>query len=75
MKIDPRLEAALDATGLPWIVEDGKKHHKVKLAGKLVAVYPYGKKQDAYKRALLNTITQVRRVAQELKTHDSVVLQ
>jgi len=54
-------------TGLPWEVETGKKHYKVKLAGRLVAVYPHGKAQERYKRALLNTITQVRRTARELR--------
>ena len=68
MKIDPRLADALDATGLPWTTECGTKHYKVRLAGKLVAIYPRGKKQESDKRALLNTITQVRHAAQELKS-------
>ena len=67
MKLPEELREALDGTGLPWEVEAGKKHYKVKLAGRLVAVYPHGKAQERYRRALLNTITQVRRTARELR--------
>ena len=67
MKLPDELREALDMTGLPWEVEAGRKHYKVKLAGRLVAVYPHGKAQERYKRALLNTITQVRRTARELQ--------
>jgi hypothetical protein len=67
VKLPDGLREALETTGLPWEIEVGKKHNKVKLAGRLVAVYPHGKAQDRYRRALLNTITQVRRTAQELR--------
>ena len=67
MKLPERLREALDNTGLPWKVEDGSKHYKVKLCGRLVAVFPLGKKRDADKRALLNTITQVRLAARQIK--------
>ena len=62
-----RLREALENTGLPWEVEDGSKHYKVKLCGRLVAVYPLGKARDHNKRALLNTITQVRLAARQIK--------
>jgi len=67
MKIPALLQAALEETGMPWEVEAGSKHHKVKLAGRLVAVYPRGKAKEAGKRPLLNTISQVRRAARELQ--------
>ena len=67
MKLPCELREALEKTGLPWEVEASKKHNKVKLAGKLVCVYPHGKKQESDRRALLNTISQVRRAAQELR--------
>lgn len=67
MKLPCELREALERTGLPWDVEMGKKHNKVKLAGRLVAVYPHGKKQDSDRRALLNTISQVRHAAQEIR--------
>ena len=68
MKMPDALREALDKTGLPWEVENSKKHNKVKLAGRLVCVYPHGKARDVDRRALLNTITQVRHAAQELKS-------
>ncbi len=68
MKLPDALREALTKTGLPWEVENGKKHNKVKLAGKLVCVYPHGKPRDVNRRALLNTITQVRNAARELTT-------
>ena len=67
MKLPERLREALDSTGLPWQVEDGSKHYKVKLCGRLVAVFPLGKARDADKRALLNTIAQVRHAARLIK--------
>lgn len=67
MRLPEELREALVKTGLPWEVEASKKHNKVKLAGRLVCVYPLGKRRDAEKRSLLNTISQVRRAAQELK--------
>jgi hypothetical protein len=68
MKLPERLREALDATGLPWVIELGGKHYKVRLAGKLVSIYPKGKGHETDKRALLNTITQVRRAARELQS-------
>jgi len=68
MKLPERLREALDATGLPWVIELGGKHYKVRLAGRLVSVYPKGKGHEADKRVLLNTITQVRRAARELQS-------
>jgi hypothetical protein len=67
MRLPFELREALDKTGLPWEIELGSKHHKVKLCGKLVAVFPRGKKHEAEKRSLLNTISQVRNAARQLK--------
>lgn len=67
MRIDKNLEAELDKTGLDWRVETGGIHYKVKLCGKLVAIFPKGKASTYNKRALLNTIAQVRRTAKAIK--------
>ena len=63
------LREALDETGLPWEVETGGKHHKVKLGGKLVGILPLSrlKHKSIDRRALLNTISQVRNAAREIK--------
>lgn len=67
MQIDKRLKAELDSTGLPWEIEEGGIHYKVRIAGKLACVFPRGKKQEANKRVVLNTISQVRRMAKEMR--------
>lgn len=67
MRVPVELEAALNETHIPWHIEEGTKHRKVKLGGKLVAILPHGKAQETYRRALLNTISQIRRMAQEIK--------
>ena len=67
MKIPAELREALDKTGLPWSIEEGSKHRKVKMGGMLVGVLPHGKRQEAYKRSLLNTLTQVRLAARKIK--------
>jgi hypothetical protein len=66
IKVPDKLREVLDATGHPWTITSGGKHFKIKLAGRLVAVLPHGKTSDSYKRSLLNTITQVRKMAREL---------
>lgn len=68
MKIPAQLEETLNATGIPWTLEQGGKHQKVKLGGRLVAIVPNGREQTTHKRSLLNAVTQVRRMARELKS-------
>lgn len=68
MKIPPQVEAALNTTGLPWVLEQGGRHQKIKLGGRLVGILPNGKVNTSHKRTLLNTIAQIRRVAQEIAT-------
>jgi hypothetical protein len=67
MKLPPEITAALDAAGLPWAVEPGGKHYKIKVAGRLAGIYPKGKPRGAHKRTLLNTVTQVNNLAKEIK--------
>jgi len=67
MKLPDELREALDNTGLPWAVKLGTKHNKVTLCGRLVAVFPRGRRQEADRRVVLNTISQVRNAARELK--------
>lgn len=55
--------------GLPYTLEDGGKHYKVRVAGKLAAILPKGKslKCESDRRALLNMRAQVRRVINEVR--------
>jgi len=68
VKLHPLLVAELDNTGLPWDVVEGTRHHKVRLCGHMVGIYPKGNAAGVDRRALLNTISQVRRAARGLKT-------
>lgn len=67
MKLDPRVKKTLEETGLPWHIEAGSKHFKIRLCGRLVGVYPQGKKTEADRRANMNVISNVKRAARELK--------
>ena len=60
---------ALEETGLPWEIENGKGHAKLRLCGHLVGVVKYSKNGHD-KRAELNVIGQIRRKAAELKDND-----
>jgi hypothetical protein len=67
MRLPTKITVALEATGLPWCTELGGKHYKIRVAGRLAGVYPKGGHSSADNRALLNTITQIRRIAKEVK--------
>lgn len=60
---------ALDATGLPWTVENGSKHKKVYLAGRLVAVLPNSRvNTTGTTRANSRTLRDIEKLANEIKT-------
>ena len=61
----PTIELALTLTGLPWEISQGSRHHKIKLAGRLVGIAPLNRR-DAGPRALKNILAQIRRAAREL---------
>jgi hypothetical protein len=66
--IPPRIRDALEETQLPWTLEIGGKHWKIKLAGRFVGILPKSKKMhDADLRPTLTTISQIRRVAREIR--------
>jgi hypothetical protein len=62
-KIPDKLRSVLDETGIPWALESGAKHYKIKLAGKLVGILPHSRREPEA-QDLRNTIAQVRRAAQ-----------
>ena len=57
--IPPSAREALAASGLPWRLEPGKRHVKLVLCGKVVAVVPRGKGKDG--RSQLNLAAGIRR--------------
>lgn len=52
------------AAGLEYVIEDGGKHFKIRVAGKLAAILPKGKSVND-RRSFLNTRAQVRRAIKE----------
>ena len=68
-KVHPKVREALDATGLPWHIEEGSKHNKVRLNGRFVLILAKGGRtgEDKHPRLLKNDIANVRRAAKELK--------
>ena len=66
MKLDPKVKQALNDTGIPWEVEAGSKHYKVRLGGRLAGVYPHGKKTEASQHANSNLVSNIKRLAREL---------
>ena len=67
------LQAVLDEVteaGLDYTIEDGSKHFKVRVAGKLAAILPKGKalRAETDRRVLLNMRAQMRRVINEVRT-------
>ncbi len=59
------VEAWLRETGLSWDIESGGKHLKVKLAGRLVGIFPRDCRTGGGTRARLNIRAQIRRAARE----------
>lgn len=57
-QLDEIIQALRD-TGLPWEVKDGKKHHKIILRDRLVAVY--SRTRDSSPRGAKNVIACIRR--------------
>lgn len=67
-RLSPILETALSETGLPWALEPGHGHVKIRLAGRLAGVVPSGKNaRDGHKRAALNVRAQIRKIAAEME--------
>ena len=70
MKIPEALRSELDNCGYPWDIENGKKHQKVRVAGRLAAILPHGKQSNRTLVPLKNTIAQVRRIVRELEEQE-----
>lgn len=59
----------LRSSGHPWRIEEGTKHHKIILAGKMVAICPKGSRSNRNSpgRAFQNIRAQLRRAVKELR--------
>lgn len=58
--IPKEVQQALDETGLPYTIEEGTRHLKIKVAGHLVGVLPH-KIRNQGGRGQRNVIAQIRR--------------
>lgn len=61
MKIPKPVRAALEAKGRPWVIEEGTRHQKIKIEGRLVGILPKGRNTERDPRAQKNIIAQIRR--------------
>jgi hypothetical protein len=58
---------ALEATGQPWHLQNGKRHVKLIVGGRLASVLSHGRQAGFGRgRETPNTIAQIRRVARAL---------
>jgi hypothetical protein len=67
MNVPDRVRRALDETGLPWEIENGGIHRKIRLAGYLVGILPKGKANNDARRTELNIVSQIRRQGAALR--------
>jgi hypothetical protein len=59
---------ALEATGLPWSLETGSKHTKIKLHGRLVGILNRTERDVGRgRKAQLNTVRQIKAAAREIE--------
>lgn len=65
-RIPTRIHSALLDTGLPWDIQNGKKHQKIYVKGHLVGVLSHGSHYDDEWVAIKNIVSQIRRKAKEL---------
>lgn len=67
VRFDKRLGEALDATGLPWTIEPGTRHFKIRLAGRLCGIVPQGVKGESGPKMLAKNVKNVQRIAAKIK--------
>lgn len=64
MRLSPTIQRALDECGLPYALERGSCHLKVRVGGRLAAILPMkGAGPESDGRAIKNTVSQIRRAA------------
>lgn len=69
--VPAKIQAALDETGLPYEIESGKRHRKIRLNGRFVGVVPHSKGSSDCRRAELNIVSQIRRGAAGHETRNT----
>lgn len=68
MRLPSELLSELEASGIPWELEKGKKHYKLRVGGRMAGILPLnGRIQTTNAVPLKNTIAQVRRAIRDIK--------
>lgn len=67
---DAKLEAALNETGLPWEIEPGSKHHKIRLKGRLAGIISHRVKGGCCPILTGKNVKAVRRLAAEIAAEE-----
>ena len=68
MRLPEELLVELGTSGVPWELERGKKHYKLRVGGRMVGILPLsGKLQTTNKVPLKNTLAQVRRAIRDIQ--------
>lgn len=62
-----QLRPELDATGLPWRTETGKRHIKLYLCDRMILVLSNGTPKDGGSRDLKNSRATIRRFARNME--------
>lgn len=63
MRLPPEVSEALDGLTVPWVLKPGSRHVKIMVNGQIAGVLPHGRLKEATRRATLNLVSQIRRVA------------
>lgn len=62
MRLDPKIETALNETGKEWSITCGKRHYHIKIDNNLIGILPKGSGSPD-PRAVKNCISQIRKAA------------
>jgi hypothetical protein len=65
--IHDRVRKELQSCGLPWSIESGGKHLKLRVGNKLAGIISRAGDNGGDPRAVNNCISQIRRVVREIK--------
>lgn len=68
-KLDPAIRKMLDEAGVDWHLENGGKHVKLFIAGRMCAVLPMSGHCERYSRGIYSTRSLVRQRISEV-LHD-----
>jgi hypothetical protein len=70
MRVPDDLQDLLDASGLPWRIDNGKRHYKIMVNERLVGILPKGRnlhRKSHNARPRQNTLAQIRRVIRRME--------